>query len=516
MSRQLPTKPNLEHLKKQVKELLHDFELREPAAIERFRSLASRSASAAPKLADAQHVIARDYGFASWPKLKEHVEAATRMLQPMELLSAAVCASDANKVSRVLEQHPELKAQINEPMTNYGAGMQALLAAVQRSDRKTIDVLLRAGADINTRSRWWAGGIGVLDECAPEMSAFLMEHGAVVDAHSAARLGMFEKLQELVNADAGIVHFRGVNGQTPLHCASTIEIADYLLEHGADIDARDVQHESTAAQHMLRVAQARHYPRDRQQIARHLVARGCGTDILMAAALGDLELVRRHLDTDPVCIRTRVSEAYFPKQNPQSGGTIYNYLLGRGRTPHQVARDFGHEELFQFLMQRSPEDVKLEQACDLGDEQIFRALLASRPNFISTLSDVDRRRLTDAAQNNNTDALRLMLAAGWPVDARGEYDMTPLQWAAWHGNTEMVREILRYHPRLELNDNQHKIAALGSALHGSMNSWHRDTGDYVATVEALLSAGAKAPEVTDDLEASDSVRDLLRRHAEAL
>jgi len=91
------------------------------------------------------------------------------------------------------------------------------------------------------------------------MSAFLMEHGAVVDAHSAARLGMFEKLQELVNADAGIVHFRGVNGQTPLHCASTIEIADYLLEHGADIDARDVQHESTAAQHMLRVAQARHY-----------------------------------------------------------------------------------------------------------------------------------------------------------------------------------------------------------------------------------------------------------------
>jgi len=84
------------------------------------------------------------------------------MLQPTELLSAAVCASDANKVSRVLEQHPELKAQINEPMTNYGAGMQALLAAVQRSDRKTIDVLLRAGADINARSRWWAGGIGFL------------------------------------------------------------------------------------------------------------------------------------------------------------------------------------------------------------------------------------------------------------------------------------------------------------------------------------------------------------------
>jgi hypothetical protein len=234
----------------------------------------------------------------------------------------------------------------------------------------------------------------------------------------------------------------------------------------------------------------------------------------MAVALGDFELVRRHLDTDPACIRTRVSEAYFPKQNPQSGGTIYIYLLGRGRTPHQIARDFGHEELFQFLMQRSPEEVKLEQACDLGDVEMFRALLASRPNLISTLSDVDRRHLTDAAQNNNTDAVRLMLSAGWPVDTRGEYDMTPLQWAAWHGNAGMVHEILRYHPRLELNDNQHGITALGCALHGSMNGWHRDSGDYVATVEALLSAGAKAPEVTDDLEACDSVRDLLQQHAE--
>jgi len=106
-----------------------------------------------------------------------------------------------------------------------------------------------------------------------------------------------------------------------------------------------------------------------------------------------------------------------------------------------------------------------------------------------------------------------MLAAGWPVDAPGEYDMTPLEWAAWHGNAEMVREILRYHPVLERHDNQHGITALGSALHGSMNGWHRDTGDYVATVEALLTAGAKAPKVTDDLEASDSVRELLRQHA---
>jgi ankyrin repeat protein len=511
MSRQLPAKPNLEHLKRQAKELLRSFDQGEPGAVERFHSLASLPAS--PKLADAQHVIARDYGFATWPKLKEHVEAVTRALEPVEMLTAAVRASDAGKVARAFAEHPELKARINEPMHNYG-DMQALLAAVQRTDRKTVDVLLQAGADIHVRSRSWAGGISVLDECAPEMAAFLMERGAVVDAHSAARLGMLEKLRELVEADFAVVHARGWNGQTPLHFASTVEIAQYLVERGAEINARDLQHESTPAQHMLRVVQARHYPRDRQPIARYLVSRGCETDILMAAALGDLELARRHLESDPKSIRTRVSETYFPKQNPQSGGSIYLYLFGRGRTPHQVARDFGHEQLFQFLMLHSSEEIRMEQAADLGDEEMFRALVASRPNFVATLSEADRRRLPDAAQNNNTGAVRLMLAAGWPVDARGDYEMTSLDWGSWHGNAEMVREILRYRPQLELC-NQHKITALGSALHGSMNGWHRDTGDYVATVEALLAAGARAPKVTDDLEASDAVRDLLLRHAEA-
>jgi ankyrin repeat protein len=512
MSLELPVKPNLEHLKKQAKVLLSKVQQGEAAAIERFRSLVSFSTPATLKLADAQHVIARVYGFASWPKLKEHVESLT--LAPAEMLSAAVCASDADKTARILESHPELKAQINEPMANYGDfGLQALLAAVQRTDRQTIDVLLKAGADINARSRWWAGGIGVLDECAPDLAAFLIERGAALDAHAAARLGMMEKLQELVTVDSGVANARGWNGQTPLHFASTVEVAQYLLDHGADTDARDLQHESTPAQHMLRVVQARHYRRDRQHVARHLVARGCWTDILMAAALGDLELVRRHLDAHPAAIRTRVSEQYFPKQDARSGGTIYIPIFGPQRTPHLVARDFGHEEIFQLLMERSPEDVKLAQACELGDEGVFRELLASRPNLVETLSDDERRQLPDAAQNNNAAAVRLMLAAGWPVDARGEYQMTPLQWASWHGNAEMVREILRYHPKLELSC-QHEITALGSALHGSENSWHRQTGDYAATVEALLDAGAKAPKLTDDLEASEAVREVLARFEE--
>ncbi len=509
MSRELPAQPNLEHLKKQAKELLRDFQRGDGVALERFRSLASTSTLTDPKLAEAQHIVAREYGFSSWPNLKEHVEALA--LSPAEQLSAAVCASNARRVARVLEEYPQLKDQLNGPMANHG--LPALLAAVQRSDGKTVDVLLQAGADIHVRGQSWAGGRGVLDECAPEMADFLLARGAILDAHSAARLGRFDRLQELVNTDPTLVHARGEGGQTPLHFASSIEIARFLLDHGAGINARDFQHESTPAQHMVRVIQARHYPRDRQDIARYLVSRGCDSDILMASALGDLNLVRHHLEADPSCIHLRVSDKYFPKRDPRSGGTYYIPAFGRDRTPHQIARDFGHEEVFQFLMQQSPQQLKLSQACQLGDADLFGSMLAARPNLVQTMSDQERREVADAAQNNNTSAVRLMLAAGWPVDARGEYDMTPLQWASWHGNAEMVREILRYHPQLEL-DCQHGITALGCALHGSMNGWHRQTGDYVATVEALLNAGAKPPKITPNLEASDSVRELLIQHAE--
>src|SRR5579871_39752 len=513
MSRELPVKPNLEHLREQAKELLRRAQQGDAEAIDLFRSHVSFSAPASLKLADAQHAIARDYGFSSWPKLKEHVESLAKMREPSELLTAAIRAQDPVKTKQTLDAHPELKAQLNDPLPGYGAGMQALLAAVQRTDRKTIDVLLEAGADINARSHLWAGGVGVLDECSPEFAPFLMERGAKLDAHSAARLGLLEKLREFVTENPAELARHGARGQTPLHLASSVDIARFLLEAGAEIDARDLQHESTPAQHMIRVVQARYFPRDRQDIARFLVARGCRTDILMASALGDMDLVRQHLDQDPNSIRTRVNEAFFPKQDSRSEGTIYIPIFGPNRTPHLIARDFGHEDVFQLLIQRSPEDVKLSQAFELGDEAIFRELLAKRPNLVATLTDADRRQLPDAAQNNNTAAVRLMLQAGLPVDALGEYGMTALQWAAWHGNAAAVQEILRYGPKLELN-NEHEITALGSALHGSENSWHRDTGDYGATVEALLEAGAKAPPLRDDLEASQAAREVLRRYEE--
>jgi ankyrin repeat protein len=487
MSRELPAKPSLEYLRKQAKQL--------------------QRTTSQGKLADAQHALAREYGFADWAKLKSYV--ITLGLPPAEALTAAIRDQGAQRVRELLESHPELRAKINEPLPNYGFGQHALFAAVQRSDRATIDVLLDAGANIHKRTEWWAGGFGVLDDCDPGLVDFLVERGAVIDAHAAVRLGMISKLTELVAADQNVVHAKGGDGQTPLHFASTVEIAQFLLDHGAEIDALDVDHESTPAQYMLRVEQKRHYPRDRQDVARYLVSRGCRTDLLMATALGDENLVRHHLDTDPACIRMSVSEAWFPKKDPRAGGTIYIWMLGANRTAHVVARDFGHEQVFELLMERTPEDLKLALACELGDESTFQDYLARNPDATKTLSDAERRKLPAAAQSNNTKAVQLMLEAGWPVNTPGEMGATALHWAGFNGNAEMTRDILRFHPDIETKSREYAGTALSWALYASGNGWHRSTGDFVGTVRALLDAGAALPPDPEALEPSDAVLEVL-------
>ncbi len=487
MSRELPAKPSLEYLRKQAKQL--------------------QRTTSHGKLADAQHAVAGEYGFADWAKLKSYV--ITLGLPPAEALTAAIRDQAAQRVRELLEGHPELRAKINEPLPNYGFGQHALFAAVQRSDRATIDVLLVAGANIHKRTEWWAGGFGVLDDCDPGLVDFLIERGAVIDAHAAVRLGMISKLTELVAADQNVVHAKGGDGQTPLHFASTVEIARFLLDQGAEIDALDVDHESTPAQYMLRVEQKRHYPRDRQDVARYLVSRGCRTDLLMATALGDENLVRHHLDTDPACIRMSVSEAWFPKKDPRAGGTIYIWMLGANRSAHVVARDFGHEQVFELLMERTPEDLKLALACELGDERTFQDYLARNPGTAKTLSDAERRKLPAAAQSNNTKAVQLMLEAGWPVNTPGEMGATALHWAGFNGNAEMARVILPFQPDLELKSQEYAGTALSWALYASGNGWRLDTGDFVGTVRALLDAGAALPPDPEALEPSDAVLEVL-------
>ena len=399
---------------------------------------------------------------------------------PAATLMDAVHANDSSRVAELLARHPELKSRLNTPLPGSDFGAPAITCAVEHGNRELIQILLQAGADINARSDWWAGSFGVLDTAQPDLVPFLLERGARLDAHSAARLGRLDDLRRFVATDPKVVRARGGDGQSPLHFASTVEVARFLLDHGADINALDVDHESTPAQWMME---------SRHDVVRFLVTRGCRTDILMAAGLGDLDLVRQFLDADPASLRTCVFDTWFPMRDPRAGGSIYRWTLGWMKTAHQVARGFGHEDVFQFLMDRSPADLRLVVACELDDEAAVRQLLAAQPDLAQSLSDLDRRRLSEAANGNRTGVVKLMLSAGWPPSAPGQFGGTALHWAAWHGNAAMVREILRYHPEVQSRSNDWSSTPLEWAGHGADNSWHRATGDYRAVTESLVQAG---------------------------
>jgi len=73
----LPVNPNLEHLKFQAKALLRSARAGDQVALERFRSVNASE----PKLSSAQFIIAAEYGFLNWARLKTYV--ATLQFQPL-------------------------------------------------------------------------------------------------------------------------------------------------------------------------------------------------------------------------------------------------------------------------------------------------------------------------------------------------------------------------------------------------------------------------------------------------
>jgi uncharacterized protein (TIGR03067 family) len=78
----LPSRPHLDHLRRQAKTLLAELKQGEPNAIQSFvdhlpeakRMTADAVRAAGFRLADAQSVVARQTGFASWPGLSRHVQ----------------------------------------------------------------------------------------------------------------------------------------------------------------------------------------------------------------------------------------------------------------------------------------------------------------------------------------------------------------------------------------------------------------------------------------------------------
>src|SRR5690349_10667576 len=85
----------------------------------------------------------------------------------LEPLFTAFREDNAAEVQRLLLENPSLRPMINEPLGPFDSP-----AIVNVRSREMLDVLLEAGADLNAKSTWWAGGFGLLHGCHPDIAAY--------------------------------------------------------------------------------------------------------------------------------------------------------------------------------------------------------------------------------------------------------------------------------------------------------------------------------------------------------
>lgn len=380
----------------------------------------------------------------------------------------AVTNGDAAGLRALMAEHGELTKVLDAPWFSFGK--PALAEAAGRLDRDTVDALLDAGADPDAKSDWEPGPYSalhtLLDGATPERITFaeyLVSRGATVDLYSAAGLGRIDRIDEILDEFPDRVSAPGPDGATPLHLARSPEVAAVLLDRGAEIDKRCVDHSSTPAMWAAG---------GREDVMRFLLEWGAKPDLFQAVLLGDIDLAEAILSKEPEAITVRVR---FGRSHPHlGGGDKYVWALGGADTPLELARRRSAKAMEAFLWERAPLGIRVVHASrtqneaalaellsaegaagTLSAEEVFLGLCGSaigagaltRAGADPSTQDPGNGStpLHHAGWNGDLALARTLLEAGAdPTIRDGNHDSTPLGWADFAGRDEVVRLIQRY------------------------------------------------------------------------
>ena len=316
-----------------------------------------------------------------------------------------------------------------------------------------------------------------------EAAQRLIARGAAPTVHAAAEQGWLDWLEAAYERDASIINRRGGDGKTPLHYATDPAVMDWLLQRGADLEARDLDHASTPLQWQLGA--------HNHDAARALASRGAQVDIFAAVMLGDMQLVDAALAAHPHAIRARVNQAGYELTPQADGSHQYVYAFNAaGLSPHQVALECEQSEIFARLLAQSPLDAQLLAHCAQGDREAARRIASAQPDMVANYAADDRRQLIHAAWTGKADVVALMASLGFDLHIRDDDAMTPLHAAAFHGFADVIRALLEADEDPPLDWlNGYGGSPLATCLYGRAHSWRGD-GDFPASVKLLVDAGS--------------------------
>jgi hypothetical protein len=489
----LPARPNLDHLRREARDLLRAAQAGDSAAAGRVRAL-----SAQPNLASAQLAVAREYGFASWARLKAAVEARnTDLARQAEMFCEASIRDWTGRAARMLAANPEL--------AGYNFATAVVLGD---ADRVRAEIAQDPGlaTRVDARTGWTA----LHAACASQWNRL-----------DPARVGGLAAVARLL-LDAGADPVGRVPGRpgrgcpwTPLRCAvagaTNAPIVALLLERGAVPDDHDLylagfggdDHDS------LRLMLA--HATDVAGVAKMALAAPISQDdtegvrLLLEAGADP----RRYADDDG-----RPASAAYEAVRSECSAELLELLLTRGaepgrrgrdrRSPYTLARVQGRADLADLLRRYGAADDSSDAdrflaALQHADRAAVQEQLARDPGLPGQLSEAQQAAaLIRAAETGHTAALALMLELGFPVDAHGgDHGSTALHAAAYAGSADAVRFLLGRGANLEARDATWDSSPLDWATVGSGEQPATERRpDWIATVRALLDAGASTEGIT--------------------
>jgi ankyrin repeat protein len=473
---------NLEFYKKIAKSLLKSAQGGESPALER---LARHTKSTEPlALHQAQLTVAREQGFASWPRFKAFIEQSQLDFQSHVASFIDAATSDFRRAEEMLAAHQQIAS----------AGFYTALVL---GDTKQVDEALGATPAL---AKTKSGPQNV------EPLVYLCFSRYANPARSSRAGALTETARVLLRygADPDTTFIPENPNDSRLSCLyaasglnNNAELTQLLLGAGANPnDGESLYHSTEHADLACMILLLAHDAKPNEANAlKHILDREDldGVQILLKAG------------ADPNHTNERAETALHWAAWRGRSGRIIDALLDAGaniearrrdgRTAYATAALGGHTEAAKALAARganttlSPIDAFVSSCATASAEELDR-LLAERPQFIGAPGS--EGLLPDLATAHRTASVRALLTAGAPIHARGEWGATALHWSCWKGYADIVELLIDAGASLTIVDEMFHGTPPAWFAHGLQNC-HERGGDYIGVARLLAVAQAEFP-----------------------
>jgi ankyrin repeat protein len=506
----LSPRSNIDHLRKQAKDLLRAYRRAEWDALERIR----RSLPAARgkddttlkalglRLHDMQSCVAREQGCASWQALKDAVETLRAKAQDLDTLRLhwlrLVYGGDIaggpgrprpERAGQVLAEQPELVGD-----DAYMACAIGDEAALQRALEKDAGWIDRPGGPL----------------AIPPVIAITHSTLATLASY---REPLRRSLKALLDRGADPNQF--VNNRRPPHSLENPGDERLTAIYGAAGKLHD--------EHMTRVLLAAGADANDNESLYHSIddarpqlpctkllleagTRVPGTNALAKVLdfdnLAGLEMLLAHTPHAHPDLGHALAWAIYRGRSAQHVGALLDAgadpraLDAHRQAAHHHAARFGLPEVLRLLepgvsMQPMTPQENFVAACARVDEVEARRLLRETPAILTSLSESQLKQLPNMAMSGRDDAVKLMVDLGWPIATRGgDIDGSALNWAVFRGNAALAEFLL------ERGASFREPHGYGSDVLGTLG-WASvnvppGPGDWPGCAAALLAHGMPA------------------------